>query len=94
MLGSRCEEAAISAIRAWPSTVLLYSPMIDGLQIAGGISAGNAKTWIERGASKVIATSYLFPNAKFSLERLIELKTLVGNDHVVLMLGTCTVALV
>ena len=83
MLGSGCEEAAISAVHAWPSTVFLYSLMIDGLQIAGGINAGNAKTWIERGANKVIVTSYLFPDAKFSLERLVELEKLVGKDRLV-----------
>ena len=57
--------------------------MIDGLQIAGGINASNAISWIERGASKVIVTSYLFPDAKFSLERLVELEKLVRKDRLV-----------
>lgn len=57
--------------------------MIDGLQIAGGINPTNALNWIERGASKVVVTSYLFPDAKFSLDRLIELEELVGKDRLV-----------
>jgi phosphoribosylformimino-5-aminoimidazole carboxamide ribotide isomerase len=57
--------------------------MLDGLQIAGGINARNAMSWIERGASKVIVTSCLFPDAKFSLERLVELEKLVGKDRLV-----------
>ena len=39
--------------------------------------------WIERGASKVVVTSYLFPDAKFCLERLIELERIVGKDRLV-----------
>lgn len=31
----------------------------------------------------MIVTSYLFPNAKFSLERLAELAKLVGKDKLV-----------
>jgi len=57
--------------------------MVGGLQVAGGINASNAKLWMERGASKVIVTSYLFPDAKFSLERLLELENLVGKDNLV-----------
>jgi len=85
MLGPGCEEAAMSAIHAWPSTAFLSLQFVnlDGLQLAGGINSGNAKTWIERGASKVIVTSYLFPDAKFSLERLIELEKLIGRDRLV-----------
>jgi phosphoribosylformimino-5-aminoimidazole carboxamide ribotide isomerase len=53
------------------------------LQIAGGINAQNAKSWIERGASKVIVTSYLFPEGAFSLERLVELERTVGKEKLV-----------
>ena len=56
---------------------------VDGLQVAGGINAENAKSWIERGARKVVVTSYLFPDAKFSLPRLIELEQIVGKDRLV-----------
>jgi phosphoribosylformimino-5-aminoimidazole carboxamide ribotide isomerase len=56
---------------------------LGGLQIAGGINEENARLWIERGASKVIVTSFLFPNAEFSLELLIQLEELVGKDRLV-----------
>ena len=55
----------------------------DGLQVAGGINPSNAKLWIERGANKVIVTSYLFPDGKFSMEKLLELESLVGKDRLV-----------
>ena len=57
--------------------------IVDALQVAGGINPSNAKQWIDRGASKVVVTSYLFPDAKFSLERLKELEALVGKDRLV-----------
>jgi phosphoribosylformimino-5-aminoimidazole carboxamide ribotide isomerase len=84
MLGPGCEEAARAAIGAWPG-MLLCSVVVDvgGLQIAGGINSSNAVKWIELGAGKVIVTSYLFPDAKFSLERLLELERLVGRDRLV-----------
>lgn len=60
MLGPKNDEAASEALAAWPG----------GLQVGGGISDKNAKEWIEKGAEKVIITSYLFPDGKFSQERL------------------------
>ena len=44
------KEAAISAIEAYPS----------GLQIGGGINPENASYFLEKGASHVIVTSYVF----------------------------------
>lgn len=43
LLGPGCTEAAKDAIQSWP----------DGLQVGGGITAANAKEWIEQGAEKV-----------------------------------------
>ncbi|KAF9057580.1 N--5 [Panaeolus papilionaceus] len=72
-LGPGNDDAALEALSAWP----------DALQIGGGITDKNAQYWIDKHASKVIVTSYLFPNAKFSLERLQALSTLVGKDKLV-----------
>ncbi|KAF8913896.1 Phosphoribosylformimino-5-aminoimidazole carboxamide ribotide isomerase [Gymnopilus junonius] len=72
-LGPGNDQAARDALAAWP----------DGLQIGGGINENNAKTWIDAGASKVIVTSYLFPNAKFSLERLRAISAAIGKDRLV-----------
>src|SRR5579862_6183199 len=61
MLGPGNEEAALEALRAYPG----------GMQLGGGIKPGNAKQFLETGASHVIVTSYLFDeNASFSEARL------------------------
>ncbi|KAJ8697855.1 Enzyme that catalyzes the fourth step in the histidine pathway [Pleurotus ostreatus] len=73
MLGKGNEEAAMDALKAWPG----------GLQVGGGINEANASKWIEAGASKVIITSYLFPNGKFSLDHLKAISTLVGKERLV-----------
>ncbi|KAJ7368302.1 Phosphoribosylformimino-5-aminoimidazole carboxamide ribotide isomerase [Mycena albidolilacea] len=72
-LGSGNDAAARDALSAWPG----------GLQIGGGINDTNAQGWLDAGASKVIVTSYLFPDAKFSLERLKALSAAVGKDRLV-----------
>ena len=54
MLGRDCrnKKAAIQALRAYPG----------GMQVGGGIDPSNAKEYLERGASHVIVTSYVFKN--------------------------------
>lgn len=76
-LGSGNDPAAKEALAAWPS----------GLQIGGGITDTNASEWIQAGASKVIITSFLFPDRKFSLERLQRLESLIGRDKLVVDLS-------
>ncbi|KAL8968407.1 MAG: hypothetical protein Q9183_002475 [Haloplaca sp. 2 TL-2023] len=70
MLGPGNEVAAQETLTAWP----------DGLQIGGGITADNARLWVERGAEKVIVTSYLFPEARFSLDRLNAVLDALDHD--------------
>ncbi|KAJ1939857.1 Enzyme that catalyzes the fourth step in the histidine pathway [Linderina macrospora] len=77
MLGPNNDAAARSALSAWP----------DRLQVGGGITAANAQDWISAGASKVIITSWLFPDAKFSLDRLRTISSLVGKDRLVVDLS-------
>ncbi|KAJ7890803.1 Phosphoribosylformimino-5-aminoimidazole carboxamide ribotide isomerase [Mycena leptocephala] len=72
-LGPGNDAAARDALSAWPG----------GLQIGGGINDKNAQEWLDAGASKVIVTSYLFPEARFSLERLQALVAAVGKDRLV-----------
>ncbi|KAL2219812.1 1--5-imidazole-4-carboxamide isomerase [Thermoascus aurantiacus ATCC 26904] len=76
MLGPGNEEAAKEALRTWPG----------GLQVAGGITDKNAQYWIDQGAEKVIITSYLFPEGKFSLERLEAVLAALGGDKSKLVL--------
>ncbi|BFZ56457.1 Enzyme that catalyzes the fourth step in the histidine pathway [Savitreella phatthalungensis] len=77
MLGPGCEEAAKGALAAWP----------DRLQVGGGINNRNAAGWITAGASKVIVTSWLFPDGEFDIDRLDMLRQLVGRDRIVVDLS-------
>lgn len=77
MLGPGNEDAATDALTAYP----------DGLQVGGGIRPENAMEWLQRGASKVIVTSYLFEDGKLSWQRLDRLTEAVGRDRLVLDLS-------
>ncbi|KAH9846970.1 Phosphoribosylformimino-5-aminoimidazole carboxamide ribotide isomerase [Lenzites betulinus] len=72
-LGPGNDRAAREALAAWPGH----------LQIGGGIAADNAREWLDAGASKVIVTSYLFPDGRFSLERLQAVSAAVGKERLV-----------
>ena len=77
MLGPGNEEQAKLALTAYPG----------GLQIGGGITADNAKKWIDAGASHVIVTSYIFHDGKLDMERLKKLVEAIGKEHIVLDLS-------
>ncbi|CDO76247.1 hypothetical protein BN946_scf184470.g5 [Trametes cinnabarina] len=72
-LGPGNDDAAKEALAAWPGH----------LQIGGGVTADNAREWLDAGASKVIVTSYLFPDGRFSLDRLRAVCAAVGKDRLV-----------
>ncbi|GAA6000509.1 hypothetical protein JCM10207_008044 [Rhodosporidiobolus poonsookiae] len=72
-LGPGNDQAAREALAAWP----------NGMQVGGGINEDNAQEWIDAGAEKVIVTSYLFPGAKFSEDRLRRLAEKVGKERLV-----------
>lgn len=74
MLGPGSEVAAAEALGAYPG----------GLQIGGGITPDNAAAWLERGASKVIVTSYVFCAGQVQWERLARLVRAVGHAQLVL----------
>jgi len=76
-LGPGNDEAARSALAAFPG----------GLQIGGGIDDVNAGGWIDAGASHVIVTSWLFPDASLDEARLDALVGAVGPDRVVVDLS-------
>ncbi|CEM21636.1 unnamed protein product [Vitrella brassicaformis CCMP3155] len=76
-LGPNNDAAAVSALEAWP----------HGLQVGGGVTDVNALQWLEKGASKVIVTSWLFPDGKLSFERLMRLSKLVSPDRLVVDLS-------
>lgn len=79
--GSEYYEAtkgqAISALAAYPK----------GLQIGGGIHAENAAEFLDKGASHVIVTSYVFSGGRVNYENLEKLVQKVGKEHLVLDLS-------
>jgi len=77
-LGPGNDEAAAEALAAFPG----------GLQVGGGIRADNAAKWLERGASHVIATSFLFDSdGRFLESNLDKLVTEVGRERLVIDLS-------
>ena len=77
MLGPGNEAAAVEALAAWPG----------GMQVGGGITAANASQWLDRGASHVIVTSYVFHDGRLDQDRLRALTRLVGRQRLVLDLS-------
>lgn len=77
MLGPGNEQAASEALAAWPG----------GLQIGGGITVLNAAGWLERGASHVIVTSWVFRQGRIDFDRLDQLVSEIGKNRLVLDLS-------
>jgi len=77
MLGPGNEAAALDALPAYPG----------GLQIGGGINAGNAAGYLDAGASHVIVTSWVFREGRLDWERLSQLVSAVGRPRLVLDLS-------
>jgi phosphoribosylformimino-5-aminoimidazole carboxamide ribotide isomerase len=73
-LGPGNDAAAKAALAAWP----------DGLHLGGGVTADNARSWIDAGAQKVIVTSWLFPGGIYAPERTAALVQAVGRDRLVI----------
>ena len=67
-------QQAVSALKAYPG----------GLQVGGGIHPGNAKFFLDAGASHVIVTSYVFQGGRIHYDRLKKLTEAVGKEHLVL----------
>lgn len=77
MLGPGNEGAARLALAAYPG----------GLQVGGGVNAGNAKDWIDAGASHVIVTSWVFREGRLDQDRLAALVKVLGRSRLVLDLS-------
>jgi phosphoribosylformimino-5-aminoimidazole carboxamide ribotide isomerase len=70
-------EQAKKALGAFPG----------GLQIGGGITADNAKAFIDMGATHVIVTSYVFKNGEINYDNLEKISAAAGRTHLVLDLS-------
>lgn len=77
MLGPGNEQAALSALHTYPG----------GLQVGGGITAQNARHYLNAGASHVIVTSYIFHDGILDMERLERLVEAVGKERLVIDLS-------
>lgn len=79
--GSEYYEAdvrqAASALEAYP----------NGLQVGGGMNPDNAEQFLDMGASHIIVTSYVFRDGRIDYERLENMCSLVGKEHLVLDLS-------
>jgi len=58
-----------------------------GLQIGGGITAENAKSFLDMGASHVLVTSYVFKGGKINFDNLDAIVNAVGRKRLVLDLS-------
>ena len=76
-LGGGNEDQARAALAAYPG----------GLHLGGGVNAGNARNWLDAGASHVIVTSWVFRAGRVDWARLEELVKLIGKDRLVLDLS-------
>ncbi len=76
-LGPGNEAAAQGALSAWP----------EGMQIGGGVTIDNAKSWLDRGAAAIIVTSHVFHDGRIDEERLARLVQHVGKERLVLDLS-------
>jgi phosphoribosylformimino-5-aminoimidazole carboxamide ribotide isomerase len=76
-LGPGNDEAATDALAAWPG----------GMQVGGGITADNGKEWLDRGASHVIVTSYVFAAGQVDHGALSKLVQAVGKERLVIDLS-------
>lgn len=76
-LGPGNDAAAIEALATWPK----------GMQIGGGVTAENGQFWLDKGASHIIVTSYVFKDGNINMERLKRLVEAVGEKNIVLDLS-------
>lgn len=77
MLGPGNEKQAMEALQAYPG----------GLQIGGGITRENAADYLEKGASHVIVTSYVFKDGIIHFDNLNSLRAEIGKEKLVLDLS-------
>lgn len=74
MLGKGNESAALDALTVFPG----------GMQIGGGITVENARFYLDKGASHIIVTSYVFSDGLINWDNLKKLNNSIGKNRVVL----------
>ena len=94
MLGPGNKEAAEMALNSWPTAAAGAAAVNDngnepeGFQIGGGMNADNCREWLDKGAAKIIVTSYIFTNSNIDFDKLRKLvKAVGGKERLVLDLS-------
>ncbi|WP_028610900.1 phosphoribosylformimino-5-aminoimidazole carboxamide ribotide isomerase [Paenibacillus harenae] len=77
MLGGGNEQAGVQALQQYPG----------GLQIGGGITADNAASYLEQGASHIIVTSYIFKDGQLNENHLSRIVSETGKERLVIDLS-------
>ncbi|KAJ1458324.1 phosphoribosylformimino-5-aminoimidazole carboxamide ribotide isomerase [Pelagophyceae sp. CCMP2097] len=77
MLGGGNDGPAREALAAHPGA----------LHVGGGVTADNARAWLDAGASHVIVTSWIFQDGELSEQRLDAVVAAVGSDKLILDLS-------
>ncbi|MBR1861583.1 MAG: phosphoribosylformimino-5-aminoimidazole carboxamide ribotide isomerase [Lachnospiraceae bacterium] len=71
------KSEALSALAAFPG----------GMQIGGGIRPETSEEYLDKGASHVIVTSYVFRNGSIDMDNLKRMTSAVGKERLVLDLS-------
>ncbi|MBD3420803.1 MAG: phosphoribosylformimino-5-aminoimidazole carboxamide ribotide isomerase [Chitinivibrionales bacterium] len=77
MIGPGNDDAARQALQAFPG----------GLQVGGGVTAENAKKYLDFGASHVVVTSFVFRKGLIAWDNLKRIFRTVGKKRLVLDLS-------
>lgn len=70
-------KQAFAALKAYP----------NALQLGGGINSNNASEYLEKGASHVIVTSFVFKDGRINMQNLDRLLSAIGRERLVLDLS-------
>ena len=76
-LGKGNQEQIEKALKAYPS----------GMQVGGGVNGDNALSYLEKGASHVIVTSYIFNDGLLQLDHLKSIVEKIGKERLVVDLS-------
>lgn len=75
--GEQTKQQAVEALMEYPR----------GFGVGGGINDTNANYWLDKGASHVIITSFVFKDGKINLENLDKIVETVGKKNIILDLS-------
>ncbi|KAK3606873.1 hypothetical protein CHS0354_018467 [Potamilus streckersoni] len=78
MLGPGNEDALRESLHTYPGA----------FHAGGGMKPENAGYWLAEGAAKIIVSSYIFSEGKFSADRLAAVSAVTGKDRLVIDLSS------